>query len=164
MKIIIPLICTLFLLGCNDSTEKVPAIQNTNVITEDVNVVSANEPQVVIPKTTEAETKPVTKPKHSSTPKEVNLPTAEVQSKHEEIDSSALFGTKCASCHGAKADKQALGKSQVIAGWTVSRTEEALHGYKSGTYGKEMKAVMQGQAKSLNPEEIKSLAKYIEKL
>lgn len=161
MKIIAPLICTLFLVGCNDTTpvKKTAPIQNTNVI-------SSSQSEAVVPQTTEikttknkvdsikTETKPVNKIKSES----------EVQSKHAEVDAQGVFDKKCASCHGVKADKQALGKSQVIEGWEASKIEEALNGYKSGAYGREMKAVMQGQAKSLNTEEIKSLAKYIEKL
>jgi cytochrome c553 len=89
---------------------------------------------------------------------------AEVKEKLVQVDASALYGEKCASCHGAKADKPALGKSQVIAGWSASQVEDALHGYQSGSYGKEMKALMAGQVKSLSAEQIKSLAKYISAL
>lgn len=182
MKTIIPLLCTFFLVGCNNTepTEKAPSVQITNVITEDVNVTSASEPQAVVPQPTEVitaptkvdstdtEPKPVTKvktePKKAAAPKAVKeevKPKVEVQAKHAQIDASALYGEKCASCHGAKADKPALGKSQIIAQWPASQIEEALHGYKSGSYGKEMKAIMQGQAKSLSPDQIKALSKYI---
>ena len=175
MKTIIPLLCTLFLVGCNDTapTEKAPSVQNSNVIVEDVNVTSAHEPQAVLPQitevittpshldTTKTETKPINKV--TIEPKKSAIPEA-VKEVKPQVDASALFGTKCASCHGAKAEKQALGKSQVIAGWKALQIEEALNGYQSGSYGKEMKALMQGQAKSLNSEEIKSLSKYISTL
>jgi cytochrome c553 len=76
-------------------------------------------------------------------------------------DGSALY-TKCASCHGVKGEKQALGKSQVIAGWKVDQTLEALKGYKAGTRNtKGMGAVMKGQTAALNDKDMKALAKYI---
>ncbi len=68
---------------------------------------------------------------------------------------------KCAGCHGANGEKVALGRSQVIKGWDVNKTETVLKGYKEGTYGKEMKGLMQGQVSSLSEDNIKVLAKFI---
>lgn len=67
----------------------------------------------------------------------------------------------CVACHGAKAEKKALGKSHVIAGWPVDKIEKALHGYKDGSYGGAMKGVMKGQVVRLNDAQIKELAEYI---
>ena len=69
---------------------------------------------------------------------------------------------KCAGCHGQNAEKKALGRSEVIKGWEADKTIAALKGYKEGTYGKAMKALMRGQVASLNDKQIESLAKYIE--
>jgi cytochrome c553 len=77
------------------------------------------------------------------------------------INGAMLFKTKCASCHGQKAEKVALKKSQVIAGWDAAKLSEALHGYKSGTYGGDMKGMMQGQVRALSDEEIDALSNYI---
>lgn len=184
MKIIIPLLCTLFLLGCNDTapTQESPSAQTSDVIAEDAVTTPKEEPKAVIPEVAEepspqakvdsvpAETKPVnevkTEAKKPVTPKVVKeaKKPAQEQAKHAGVDASALYGTKCASCHGAKAEKPALGKSQVIAGWSAAKVEEALHGYQAGTYGKEMKGLMAGQAKSLSSDEIKALAKHISAL
>lgn len=192
------MLCTLLLVGCNDTapTQKAPSVENTNVITQEVNTTSVDEPQAVVVQTTQAitppakvkptpivESEPVEKPvdkikpepKKPSVPKVVKevkpqtevqeaKPQTQVKEKSVQADASALYGEKCASCHGAKAEKAALGKSQVIAGWSASQIEDALHGYQSGSYGKEMKALMAGQAKSLSGEQIKSLAKYISTL
>ena len=76
-------------------------------------------------------------------------------------DGAALF-KKCVACHGANAEKKALGKSQIIKGWEASKTVAALKGYKDGTYGGPMKGVMKGQVAPLNDAQIESLAKYIE--
>ena len=67
----------------------------------------------------------------------------------------------CASCHGNNAEKPALGKSQVIKGWSVSKVENALHGYIDGSYGGSMKAIMKGQAARLSKDELNAVAEYI---
>ncbi|MCX6073244.1 MAG: c-type cytochrome [Campylobacterales bacterium] len=126
MKIILPILSSLLLIGCNDQT----TVQSS----------STKSPEVVPPSTIVA-----------TPPEIVNIP----------LDPSSLFSKKCASCHGDKAEKQALGKSQVIANLEEIQIKDALKGYQAGTYGKEMKAIMQGQAKSLEPEQIDALAQYI---
>lgn len=76
-------------------------------------------------------------------------------------DAGALF-QKCAACHGAKAEKAALGKSEVIAGWKADKTLEALKGYKAGTRNtKGMGAIMKGQTAALSDADMKALADHI---
>ena len=70
----------------------------------------------------------------------------------------------CASCHGQNAEKPALGKSQVIQGWSALKTEAALKGYVDGTYGSSMKAIMKGQAARLSADETKAVSDYISAL
>lgn len=67
----------------------------------------------------------------------------------------------CAACHGASAEKAALGKSQIIKGWAVEKTVAALKGYKDGSYGGAMKGVMKGQVARLSDADIEDLAKQI---
>lgn len=68
---------------------------------------------------------------------------------------------KCAGCHGQKGERSALNKSEIIKGWEVQRTIEALTGYKNDTYGGSMKGVMKSQVSSLSEIEIKLLAEFI---
>lgn len=75
-------------------------------------------------------------------------------------DGAALF-KKCVGCHGAKAEKKALGKSQVIQGWEASKIAEALHGYKDGSYGGPMKGLMKGQVAPMSDADIEAVAAYI---
>ena len=89
--------------------------------------------------------------------------TAPTQKKKSTIDGVALFKSKCSSCHGAKAQNKALGKSQVIAGWDSKKISNALHGYKKGTYGGAMKTIMKGQASKLSDAQISALANAISK-
>jgi len=79
-------------------------------------------------------------------------------------DAKTLFD-KCATCHGQKGEKAALGKSEVIAGWKADKTLEAFKGYKAGTRNtKGMGALMKGQVSALSDADMKALAKYIAKL
>lgn len=76
-------------------------------------------------------------------------------------DGSGLF-QKCAACHGAKGEKAALGKSEVIAGWKADKTLDALKGYKAGTRNtKGMGAIMKGQTATLSEGDMKVLGEYI---
>ena len=75
-------------------------------------------------------------------------------------DGEALY-KKCAGCHGANAQKKALGKSAIIKGWDKAKTIAALKGYKDGTYGGAMKGVMKGQVVKLSDKQINSLADFI---
>lgn len=75
----------------------------------------------------------------------------------------ALYKT-CASCHGQKAEKEALGKSQVIAGWDKERIVKAMNGYKDGSYGGVMKNIMKPQVENKTDAEIEALATFISNL
>jgi len=78
-------------------------------------------------------------------------------------DGATLF-TKCAGCHGAKGEKHALGKSNIIAGQSKADLMKKIHGYQTGSYGGAMKGLMASQVKGLNDAEIDALADYISKL
>lgn len=81
----------------------------------------------------------------------------------EGLDGEALYKS-CASCHGQKAEKEALGKSQVIAGWNKEKIIQALNGYKDGTYGGVMKNIMKGQVATKTDAEVDALATFISNL
>ncbi len=90
----------------------------------------------------------------------VKQKTKEVIAKITGPNPETLY-KKCAGCHGAKAQNHALGKSKIIHNFTAKQISTALHGYKNGTYGGAMKAVMAGQAKNLSDKDISALAEYI---
>ncbi len=76
-----------------------------------------------------------------------------------------LYSAKCVGCHGPRAEKHALGKSEVIAGWSVERTEEALKNYQAGlrnVHGFGM--LMKGQLNDLSESDLNALAVYIYQL
>ena len=78
-------------------------------------------------------------------------------------DGAALY-KKCASCHGASGEKKALGKSQVISQMSTEELTTALTGYKDGSYGASMKALMKSQVANLSNDDITALAEHITSL
>ena len=77
-------------------------------------------------------------------------------------DAATTF-KKCSGCHGAHGEKKALGKSKVIKDMSKADITTALKGYKAGSYGGPMKAIMKGQVANLSDEAIGSIAEYIGK-
>jgi cytochrome c553 len=78
------------------------------------------------------------------------------------VSLSAASFAACAACHGAKGEKPALGKSEIIAGWDEAKVVAALNGYKAGTLNVHgMGAVMKGQTMKLSDADIADLAKQI---
>lgn len=75
-------------------------------------------------------------------------------------DGAALFN-KCASCHGSMGEKHALNKSRVINEMSKEEIVTALKGYKTGTYGGPMKALMKGQIAAYDDAQIDTVAEYI---
>jgi len=76
----------------------------------------------------------------------------------------SVYAHKCASCHGQSGEKVALNTSKIIAGWQSKKTVEALNGYKDGSYGGKLKGIMKGQVSTLNDDQLKSVADFIETL
>ena len=76
-------------------------------------------------------------------------------------DGATLY-KKCASCHGAKAEKKALGKSVVIAGMDVATLVKDITAYKAGTRNAHgMGMVMKGQVATYSDADIKAVAEHI---
>ncbi len=190
MKYLLPVVCSVFLIGCGDSAQTEAPLAQPAQAEAAVDQASEMATEVagaetVAPETPAeapvAETKPAPAPSKAATPvtaaattaassaaaaatTAVASTTAAVKTAAAAVDGTVVFAQKCASCHGMKAEKAALGKSQVIAGWNEQQTKDALKGYQAGTYGKEMKTLMQGQAKALSDAQIDALAKHISKL
>lgn len=194
MKFIIPVICSILLIGCSDSTPtetpvSEPVTQNVSEPASEPAASTEQPSEAVVPEVATKSPEPAAQPspepkaeKSVSAPvvekvapvakAEKTAPVAKVEKNTPaqaattatEVNGGAVYAQKCASCHGQKGEKSALGKSQVIAGWDSAKAKEALQGYKAGTYGKEMKAMMQAQAKGLSDAQIDALAKHISTL
>lgn len=70
---------------------------------------------------------------------------------------------KCVACHGANGEKVALGKSKIMKDMTKQEIIDSLKGYKDGTYGGPMKAVMTPQVAGLSDADIQAIAEKIGK-
>ena len=99
----------------------------------------------------------------TSTLKSLGLAIAILSSTSLLADGGALY-KKCAGCHGDAGEKVALGKSKVIANMTEDELNDAMNGYKKGTYGGPMKGLMKGQVGRLSTDDIASLSAYISTL
>jgi len=166
----VSLVAFLFLVGC-DSNSKKNLEQKTNEVVAKTTQSAKESAKEVIKKTEELAkqakdsdmVQKIAKKAKDGVAKLSSIVPSTTTSKKQGSDAQKLF-TKCAGCHGNKAQNKALGVSHVIAGWDAKKIEDALKGYKAGTYGGAMKAVMQGQASSLSDSDIKALAEYISKL
>ena len=74
-------------------------------------------------------------------------------------DGSALF-QKCTVCHGIKAEKRALGRSDVIQGWREGKIISELKEFRDEKVDEDA-MIMKAQVKGLSDDEIQALAKYI---
>ena len=148
-------VVAMVLIGCSGDKKENQAVNVEPVKKVTPASVVEKKPEPVIAK---EEPKPV-----------VEKAVQEVEKKVEAVVESvgpdgALLFKVCATCHGAKAEKKALGQSQIIKGWDEAKLYEALMGYKQGTYGGMMKMTMIPQIQKLSEEQIQALAVYISKL
>ena len=140
-SILYPSLLLLFLSACSETPAKVEKTET--VLDQKIDIVQEAKQNVAAVNATVAK---------------VNVETSQ---QAESLSGSTLYSSKCASCHGSNAEKSALNASAPIAGWSSQKTQDALNGYKTGEYGGKMKAIMQGQSKPLNDEEIRLIAEYI---
>ena len=70
-----------------------------------------------------------------------------------EVNTSA-----CAGCHGKDFEKKAMGVSKIVKDLTKAEIATAIKGYKDGTYGGAMKALMKGQVVGLSDADIEAIA------
>ena len=136
----------MFIIGCSEDAakqEKAPVAEEA-VVKEAVEVAQAVKEVVAVEKIAQVE-------------------EAVAEKVAEVTADGALLYSKCAGCHGAKGEKAALGKSAVIGNWSVAQLEDALNGYKDGSYGGAMKGLMLGQVKDLDAAKITAIAEYIAK-
>ena len=80
----------------------------------------------------------------------------------EQNAQAAILYERCQPCHGANAELNALGKSDIIAHYTKEDLRNALLAYQAGTRNtKGMGGLMKGQAAPLSDDDITILSDYI---
>ncbi len=160
--LIITATALLLFAGCTE--DKKEAKEQIASKQEVVQTVEKKEQEVKAePKTQEAK---VEEPKIDEKKIEPKIDEAKAENNTasvDELSGEVLFKT-CASWHGLKGEKEALGKYQAITGWDKNRVIKALNGYKDGSYGGVMKSAMKPHVVSKTPEQIDALADFISKL
>lgn len=183
MKAVLSIIIALFVIGCSDTkTEtktEVAEPKKVEVTQEKSTLDTATEKveeakEKVVSEVTEAKDKltekvadvkedlsqKVEEAKEKTTDIVDSVKEKVAEATGSDIDADKLYN-RCANCHGGMGEIAALGKSGVIRNWSVKQIEHALLGYKNGTYGRTMKAMMQSQVRNLSDAEIHALATYI---
>ena len=101
-------------------------------------------------------------PKTEEAPAKEEAPKADAPVAKEEAPAAApaveLNVAACAGCHGANFEKKAMNVSKVVSEMSKADIVTAMKGYKDGTYGGAMKALMKGQAMSFDDAAIEALA------
>ena len=162
-------VAVALLTGCGDDKKEAQTNQATPEIKKEETTANTQNTTSAVEKVSEKvkeNNEKIEEPKETTTTvvqAKENVIIAPDKVESEIIDGATLF-TTCASCHGSKAEKSALGKSQVIAGWDKQRIIDSLKGYKNGTYGGVMKNIMIGHVNSKTDREIEALADLISKM
>ncbi len=188
MKILVSVILAFLFIGCSDNAkeevQKAKAVElaqevsaATTKAVEEVKMQAAKDVVEAKAEITQIdkEITPVVKKAVEEVKAQAAKEATVVEKKVDEVkavaaaaepslDSGKAIFMVCAGCHGTNAEKAALGKSQIIKGWSVAKVSDALNGYKAGTYGGVMKTVMKGQASKLSDADIKAVAGYISSL
>ncbi len=151
MKVALSIVLAFMFLGCSSDSDSKAKTSPSQVSTEKEVVKEVVKEVEKVEETVQNIVEETTK--------EVEEVTKAVSTSNGE----ALFKL-CSGCHGINGEKQALGKSKVIKGWEATKVEEALNGYKTGTYGGAMKSLMKSQVLKLSDTDIKALAEHISKL
>ncbi len=68
---------------------------------------------------------------------------------------------KCLACHGQNWSRPALGKSKIVSNMSRQNILRALKGYKQGTYGGPLRAIMKGQVARYSDAELEMIANTI---
>ena len=153
---------SILLVGCGEEATKEV---NASVATE--KAVEAEKTETVAEKATKA----VDAVKAVAT--EAVAKTAEVASAVAEKTAEVVTEAKeavagvdlkaCAACHGAEFEKKAMGVSKIVKDMSKEDIVTALKGYKDGSYGGNMKALMKGQVASFDDAKIEEVAGQIVK-
>ncbi len=171
IKVILFAVVTLFMVGCGDDAPKSAnsETQTKQEVKEEVKAVVAEvkeEAKAAVTQTKEEVTSVVVEETKAIVEDVKAAAAAEalvvVETPAVTVDVVSIYKV-CAGCHGVDASKSALNKSQIIKGWNAKKIADALHGYKTGTYGGAMKGLMGAQVSKLGDAEIEALSIHISK-
>ena len=83
--------------------------------------------------------------------------TEESNNSTNKIEELEVNIGSCIACHGEKLEKPAMGISRIVNQMSKDDIIASIYGYKDGSYGGAMKALMAGVAMKLTQEEIEAI-------
>ena len=93
--------------------------------------------------------------------KKAQLKKEQKSLRTKNFNTFSIDARKCFACHGKYFQRHALGKSAIVSNMTHYQIETALKGYKAGTYGGAMKAIMKGQVARYSDATLEDFSKTI---
>lgn len=166
LKISLILMFILMLTGCDSKDEK-KEISSNQIVKKQAQKEKTLQPSTNQTKNSDKKikTEQISKDTLLSTNNSDKI-THEANNKDSiktEISGKTLYSS-CQSCHGMKAEKKALNRSQIIADWSEENIIQALQGYQDKTYGGPMKNIMYKYVAKLSKNQIEQIAHYIKSL
>jgi len=176
-EILIATSLATLLVGCVDSSTGAAARADMEGDKQtETKTAPAPKAEEKAPVAQKAEPAPATKaatPAKEATPAEAEAPAATEEATPAAKETPAEAPAKtapattsvdlnaCVACHGAQFEKVAMGVSKVVKDMSKEDIIAALKGYKDGSYGASMKALMQGQVGSWDDAKIEAAAAQI---
>ncbi len=142
-------VSALLLGGCVDSSTGAAA-------KADMEAENGHKTEAKVEKKAEAPKAEEKKAEAKVEEKKAETPAPKAEEKAPATDSVNV--TACAGCHGANFEKKAMGVSKIVKDMAKADIVKALKGYKDGSYGGSMKALMKGQAIPLDDAKIEAIA------
>ena len=160
-------VASILIVGCGDETKEVatPVVEKATekTVVEKATEV-AKDAGKVVEEAVEKTVKVATEAKDAVVEKAVEAKEAVAEKVADaKSDSSSVDTKACAACHGAEFEKKAMNVSKIVKDMSKDDIIKALKGYKDGSYGGAMKALMKGQVASYDDAKIEAVASQIAK-
>lgn len=79
-------------------------------------------------------------------------------------DGKKIFTSKCQSCHGVKAEKEAYNKSRALSSLSLEQIKTSIRGYQESSYDRGLAIMMTPYANILMEKDVEAVYEYIQTL
>lgn len=153
---------TVLFTACGEETKEAASTKAEEVKEKATEV--ATEAKEMTKKAVEEVKETATEVKEVAKEKVAEAKAAVHEATKPAVDGKALY-VKCVACHGQKAERKALGKSEIIAGQPAPDLVAKITEYKAGTRNiSGLGGMMKSQVAAFSDEEIAAVAEYVSTL